>query len=485
MVEYDPISRNTEYSDPSDPRVNPSIPDSIGALLAEEWTVNSRSTLPSFLERMLMEEARRSGWETLRSIFGFLEERMSRMVIDVERQDMNGDSIVGGFEENRRFCRSIFRRWPIQIAGTLHRTIIRPFGPEIRFLLIYIAERLSLTHSNASITEALYGGTRVKLAETSISNQHRRTLRPIEKHDSVRLAFFLAFGPYLEERSKFFFQYFLVRCSSSFAGRDPPEILKRKKKIQTVLKLLWPSLRMTSKGTHFWYRWRYFLGASVFFDPYSSLLNLVVRRTTMEDQHKQEKVPETSKVKNTNGVDWNSIQIADIRERISRLIKSNEVRWAAGASTSFFISLAWVARIRSIRQEFQRERELQELRQVQQHEQQRNNSLQEETDTGVNETSMLFTGLNRDELIPSPPRPALSRRRNTQTSFNSLDCSNADVCPLCKEPRVHPTASTGGYVFCLKCILEFLRQNGAFCPVTQKACLESSLVRLYEPTYNT
>mmetsp|Transcript_24697 Transcript_24697/g.57973 ORF Transcript_24697/g.57973 Transcript_24697/m.57973 type:complete len:512 (+) Transcript_24697:1-1536(+) len=485
MVEYDPIGRNAVSSGPSDPRINPAMPDSIGALLAEEWTVNSRSTLPSFFERMLMEEARRSGWEMLRSFFGFLEERISQTVIDVGRQNMNEANIVGGFEETRRVPPSILRRWTIQIAGTFHRTIIQPFGPEIRFLLIYIAERLSLTHSNASITEALYGGTRVKLEESSTSAQYRRNLRPIENHDSVRLAFFLAFGPYLEERSKFLFQYLLGHCSPSCADRDRPGISKRKKKVKALFKMLWPLLQMTSKGAFLWYRWQYFLGLSVFFDPYSRLLNSVVRRTTVEDQQKQDKTLQTSKAKSANIVDSNPNQMGDIRERTVKLLISNRMRWASGGLATFLIALAWVARIRSIRQEFQQERELHELRQVQQHEQQRNRSVQEGTDISVDENYPAFTGRNSDEMIPSPPGPALIHGRITKTAFNCLDHSNSDVCPLCKEPRVHPTASTGGYVFCLKCILEHLRQNGAFCPVTQKACSESSLVRLYEPTYNT
>ena len=483
MVEDDTISRNAASLNPPDPRINPAVPDSIGALLAEEWTVNSRSTLPSFLERMLMEEARRSGWETLRSIFMFLEERMSRIVIDAERHIVDEADFVGGVEERRRLYRSMLRRWRIQIVRTFHEKLVRPFGPEIRFLVFYIAERLSLMHSNASITEALYGGTRVKLAETSTPNNHKRKLRPIEKHDSVRLAFFLAFGLYLEERSKFLFQFFIDRCLSFFAGRDPPGISKRKEKIiKTMLRTMWPLLRMTSKGTILWYRWRYFLGVSVFFDPYSSLLNLVVRRTTMEDQQKQERITQAKKGESTDVVDSNTMKTSAMRRKMLQLIKSNMMRWASGGLASFFVALAWVARIRTLRQELQQERELHELRQTERHEQQRNRSSQEETDIDAEENYLVFTGCNHDELTPSPPLPPPSHRRNTKISTNFFTDRNSDVCPLCKEPRIHPTASTSGYVFCLKCILAFLRQNGAFCPITRKPCPESSLVRLYEPT---
>ena len=82
MVSDDPINSNAVSAGRP---VSPAIPDSLGALLAEEWTVNARSMLPSFLERMMMEEARKSGWETLRSIFGVLKDRIDRMEINHER----------------------------------------------------------------------------------------------------------------------------------------------------------------------------------------------------------------------------------------------------------------------------------------------------------------------------------------------------------------------------------------------------------------
>ena len=38
------------------PLVNPMVPSSCGALLAEEWTIDPNSTLPSFLEMKMIEE---------------------------------------------------------------------------------------------------------------------------------------------------------------------------------------------------------------------------------------------------------------------------------------------------------------------------------------------------------------------------------------------------------------------------------------------
>lgn len=482
MFSDDQIRENTISSDP---RVNPSVPDSIGALLTEEWTVNLRSTLPSFLERMLMEEVRRSSWETLRSSFGILEERISGMVMNGESQEINQTDVDGGVREIRRMYGTLLRRWINGVAKAFHQKVLRPFDPEIRFLLMYAAERVSLMYSKSSISEAMYGGKRVKLGEINTSNQYARTLRPIEKQDTVRLSFCLALGPYFEERSQSFFQYFLKLCSSSSDGRASTATSTRKRTLQSILNIFWPLLRMTTKGTFLWYRWQYLLGRSVFFDPYSSLLNLVVRRTTVEDQRESENKPKTTKGGSTDVVNPDNIQMANFRKNAYEFIKSGRIRWAAGGLASFFIAFAWVARIRSIRRELQQERELHELRQVQQQRQQRRQSAQEGNGADVDDTHLVFTKDTQNILIPSPP---LSCRKSKKASIKSSENSsdrNFAVCPLCDEPRINPTASTGGYVFCLKCILSCLRQNGEVCPVTRKPCPESSLVRLYEPTHRT
>ena len=470
MVSEDPINSNVVSAGRP---VSPAIPDSLGALLAEEWTVNARSMLPSFLERMMMEEARKSGWETLRSIFAVLKDRIDRMEINHERFVIDETYNVCLIEKIRRMGFALFRRWPIRVLKALLQNVIKPFGPEIRFVLVYALERGSLMRSNASITDALYGGKRVKIGGTNISKDNERSLLPIKKQDSVRLAFFLAFGPYLEERSKPFFPYSIKPSLAGIASHTT----STKKRLQTILNIVWPILRMTTKGTFFWYRWRYLLGRSVFFDPYSSLLSLVVRRTTMEDQQRNDNVSES--------LEGNRMNMVTIQNKALGLIRSSTIRWATGGLTSFFIVLAYVARIRSIRQNLHQERRLQELQQRQQ----RRQLHQEENGTDFDIDDPLFKRDPIDVLIPSPPQPPFYSQTNTGISFNSFGKPtkgrNLGICTLCNEPRIHPTASTGGYVFCFKCILDFLRKNGDVCPLSRKPCPESSLVRLYEPTNRT
>jgi len=262
-------------------RVNPAVPDSNGGLLAEEWTIDHSSTLPSFMERMMMEEARRSGWQSLRSIFGVLGERTSWLSRVYQRHDeyINVNNV-----ENRSRWDHLLRRWAARIANAFLQRIVKPFGPEIRFMILYMVERSSLLFSKATIIEVLFGGKRVKLGGTILhssmpnSSQYKgeeigrkRTLRPISKNDSIRLAFLIAFGPYLEERSEFFFQYILGLVSSSSKSLYDETSFKsttmniQKNRLEITLNALWPFLRMTIKGTFLLYRWRYLLGKSVFF----------------------------------------------------------------------------------------------------------------------------------------------------------------------------------------------------------------------------
>ena len=51
-------------------------PKTVGALLAEEWSINPLSTLPSFLEMKFIEDASTSGHTAIKSIIQMLTERL-------------------------------------------------------------------------------------------------------------------------------------------------------------------------------------------------------------------------------------------------------------------------------------------------------------------------------------------------------------------------------------------------------------------------
>lgn len=73
--------------------------------------------------------------------------------------------------------------------------------------------------------------------------------------------------------------------------------------------------------------------------------------------------------------------------------------------------------------------------------------------------------------LPTPEPP-------TKFDRNSLKYSN--VCPLCFQDFVIPTAvSVSGYVYCYKCITKHLKKY-YYCPVTNYPCTIDDLVRIYD-----
>lgn len=57
--------------------------------------------------------------------------------------------------------------------------------------------------------------------------------------------------------------------------------------------------------------------------------------------------------------------------------------------------------------------------------------------------------------------------------------NSTDKCPICREVRVNPCATSSGFVFCYGCILPVVRETQR-CPVTDCRCSEQQLIRLFE-----
>ena len=85
----------------------------------------------------------------------------------------------------------------------------------------------------------------------------------------------------------------------------------------------------------------------------------------------------------------------------------------------------------------------------------------------------------RNKKVPKPPK----RPKTGEGCISPPE--DETLCPLCRQPRQHPCASTGGFVFCYACIMEHLRGGddgppAPFCPVTGLPCSERDLFRIYE-----
>jgi hypothetical protein len=397
--------------------VNPVIPISIGALLAEEWTIDPQSTLPSFLEMMMIEEAKTSGWKSLGSGLKFSEQYLSRMA----RVSLDG---------------SWWDHFKARFARILALRILKPYSPELQFLITYFLERGSLqSQASATFWEALYGCKRIKLGkeesngtENGPSNK-RRQLVAISKQDAIRFAFLSVLHVYLVERLDGWYR----RLQEQTTVEEQP-------KWKQLVQKSYPYLRMSVKGLHLIYQWRYLLGSSVFFDPYSHGLGLVVRRLTAQDQEQ------------TPTADSTAASIPP--SPISSWVKTKAMKRLAFWILSSSVAVGWLARLQSARQE-------------------RRRRIGQTSHSDARNTS--GTGTSSTPLLPPPPPPPSSTKK-----MSSMAACTPTTCPICHRPRVNPTASTGGYVFCLKCLLAFVEERGV-CPITGKDCPPSRIVRLYEP----
>lgn len=302
-------------------------------------------------------------------------------------------------------------------ARFLSDKVLLQYRPEICFLVMYVVERnMLLSNASSSFFESLYGGKRVKLDSPKADDRGQRKLLPIPRRDSVMLSLLFPLGYYLLERTEAINN--VLSNNSTSNVRLPPRVKK-------LFRYLYPFLCASGKGLHLLEKWRFLLGRSVFFDWYSRWMNLVVRRVAVNDA-----TPE-------NGVTTKS-DAADLQTLVYSALKSPKFRRIGLGFLFSAIGTSWIARLQSMRQNLRQQRLLK--------------------DPG---------------FAPPPPKAPVSR------SSSLLLCPQTH-CPLCRQPRINPAASTGGYVFCLSCLTTFVRSTPA-CPITGKACPESRIIRLFEP----
>lgn len=496
------------------PRVNPMVPDSVGGLLAEEWTIDPTSTLPSFLERTMMDEARRSGIESLKTVFVLIEEYMSRLANsardDASTTTSRNTSPGGATTLLWQRMEVLRSRWVSTISKFLAQNVLKPFGPEIRMLIIYFLERRCLLSStSATISESIYGGKRVQLGSEDVNPTivdgtttkvtrptRQRSLHPMSKQNAIRLALLMSLGPYLEERSSLIIQTIMAWLSTrarTMTNNDgnTAATAARMEKVHKFLQVFWPFLRMTTHGTFVLYQWRYLLGRSVFYEPYSSLLNLVLRRVTIQDQSQPEVVPSSTIGTATTSAEDSTANHS--KSASSSLFKSlpfsSKVlqRYSGGQRVitglmSTMVVMSWVARVRAIREDIRRRNEIRNPLGPNNHNNNNHNRSGNDNNNMALSSAFSSNGAHIQPIPPPPPRPVVVSDDSRRVSIDNL---TPKVCPICQEPRIHPTASTGAYVFCLKCLLTYIRHQAPVCPVTGRPCPETSIIRLYEPRSTT
>jgi hypothetical protein len=88
------------------------------------------------------------------------------------------------------------------------------------------------------------------------------------------------------------------------------------------------------------------------------------------------------------------------------------------------------------------------------------------------------SGLHGDTSSTPPAPPSLPVARGSL-----IPPADPRLCPLCRQSRESPCASTGGYVFCFSCLSEALDRREV-CPVTGVPCKPLDVIRIYEQHEN-
>ena len=422
---------------------SPMTPDSVPALLAEEWMIDPHSPLPSFLELMMIQDADRSVTKAFRTVLDSLAERL-RAFVDRQSNGSSEEEDSPSFSDASRSAAALAQRarrlmklWAIRLAAGLDKVLQRD-GAEIRCLLRYQLERRLLRSHNCTLAESLYGVMRVRGVPSQQDEKDRQQfeLIPLRTIDQTRLALVLALGPYLKEKLKGLYTRWKEERRREDSVQSDSEILRRK--LRRLFVKFYPIVLASVQASDVYCQWRYLMGFSHFTDLRNLLLGQVVRRKTQQD---------SAVGAGGGGGGANRIEGAADNPRAKTRLQST-ILYVIGTA----VTVSWLARLRSWYLERHRER-LQQL-------------LQQDDSIGTDEVARLRT------LAGIPPPPPVKDAKAIHVG-----------CPLCgRRSRILPTAcAPSGVVFCLACIRPFVREHGS-CPVTGKAVSESQLVRLFEPT---
>ncbi|KAL3808074.1 hypothetical protein ACHAXA_006627 [Cyclostephanos tholiformis] len=494
---------------------NPTIPTSIAALLTEESTVDPLSQLPSFLELIFVDVARDSGRKALSAAWGvgvaWLEgatmqlRRMERLADRVATSSTNSSGGLAfrllGISRALAAARVRFlRRLCHLLLG-----VARKLGPELQTLIMFAIDYNCMHYlSGSTACEMMYGLKRSKIVgayarhpsseiETSrsVDNQrgdltsdvhYQRAVTELKKFDKTLSAVLAALLPYCKERCDRFYKVWTEQSNGSLSYRLPVNTrmdqsgtytYSMKKFVQ-----LYPYFHMVHEGSIFLYQYAYLMGYSAYWSFSLHAMGVILRRITVADiQHQQQQkqiLPEQnlqSILESDVFPSQQSMQASPLHTHRSHFDAAKSTlqttitiprlfRGAVLCSISYTLLSGWYSY-------FQRELQLRRRRWIAGDE---DDSTSRRQDLGMNDS-------RRTTKLPIPPPPM------PPNLIEGIVQSNDKwSCPICQEPRINPTASTSGYVYCYKCLVSHIRNVGDYCPMTGTPCWEDGVVRLFEPS---
>jgi peroxin-12 len=402
-----------------DESANPIHPTSIGALLAEEWTIQPYSTLPSFLERVMMDEAAKATQDAIYTGIELLVRRLQQLSAYEERR-------VSLQRARAWIAALVLLQRATRVAAAAMARVVHSCKQELQALLIFFVELFFLKANDATLSQTIYGSKCVRLqasAPDQQQQQRRRKLSPLVDTDRTRLALIMALMPYINKKIQVLFRKWEIQ--HDITSRMDEEESTARQWTRRLLQLRVPWM-MATAATKVMFQWRYLLGQSFEYDVWSELLGQLVRRVTKADSisgtNSSKSVDDT---KNSRDATTTASDISTVRRSILYLVSAS-------------IAFGWMTQLRAAWDTHQR------------------------------------VARRSSAAFPPPPPPPTNLNDTTTTNIPS------ECCPICHGPRVEPAASISGYVFCESCLLSYI-QRRAMCPVTGIPCTESSVVKLYEP----
>jgi hypothetical protein len=409
------------------------VPDSIPALLAEEYLIDPQAILPSFLEILFVDDVHRSIEKAIQFVYNTVLEKFARTIPADEAEAEDDLSSRIRRRTTMEWCRRI-----LQAIGT-------KWGIEIQSLIRLGIERTCLQWYDATIAETMYRMRRNVVVLSPQSSNKYQLLSPLKNSDRNKLAFLLALNSYLRQRfqpnntqNEISMMTTTTNNNETATITSRSRILHffRRNKISSALLLfsLWDAWDV-------YYHWKYLLGLTNYTHVINRLLGHVVRRMTQQDL-------ETTTI---NGASSSS----STQTRPSSPNHRSFATWA-GAATILMVSISWGTQLRAWYEERAR--------------QQRRQSIPPATTEDDVATMILPPPVSKKLLL------AATNPHNHQRHHRG--------CGVCgRSVRIHPTTCRPtGLVFCKSCIYKHVRKHGQ-CPVTGIPLSEKiDLIGLYEPT---
>ena len=432
-----------------------------------------------------MDVARNSGRKVLSSAWSALTTWLDSVLIGLQRRERFLEAQLMQLRSARFLQRRTVERRARLIVGVyilhvkrLRARILRgvcqlcnqsmqTFGPEMMALIMFCIDYTSMhTMGGSTACELVYGLKRSKIERMpNLSGGDQFRVSELSKSAKTCSAFFAAFFPYLKERldqvhSRLNEEGQLidnVQYSRSQISTQDDATIRHERAKKRFLQL-YPYMHLTHEGSIFLYQFAYLLGLTPYWSFSLHGLGIFLRRITVADVNQMEQQRSSDQPKRpglpTASAAPPQTTFSGGAMGFARSILKSHIRSLIALYLLSNIFTSW-------RASFMRQLRLRRRRWIVGDEDETSTSNEQ------NNGSKVLTP------IPPPPYP---------TACRGEEVANNWACPICKGARINPTASRSGYVFCYRCLILHLRQEGEYCPVTHMPCSEQDVVRLYEST---